>query len=91
MLVLLNSKGGIVEGPSHSEGGVRGTGRFNNIEVEGGEIVIPKVATANNIELLENIRKQGHVKKFNQGGFYPLKMQLQQVQMLILEIRLIIN
>lgn len=64
-------KGGIVEGPSHSEGGVRGTGRFNNIEVEGGEIVIPKVATANNIELLENIRKQGHVKKFNQGGFLP--------------------
>lgn len=37
--------GGVVNGPSHEQGGVRGTGRFANVEVEGGEFVVNKHAT----------------------------------------------
>lgn len=47
--------GGLIEGPSHASGGVQGTGRFNNIEVEGGEFVVNKRATAANYGLLKQI------------------------------------
>lgn len=47
--------GGLIEGPSHASGGVTGTGRFNNIEVEGGEFVVNKRATAANYGLLKQI------------------------------------
>lgn len=49
------AKGGIVHGPSHANGGVTGTGRFNNVEVEGGEFVINKKATKENMSLLYHI------------------------------------
>lgn len=38
--------GGLLDGPSHAEGGIKGTGRFANVEVEGGEAVMSKRATA---------------------------------------------
>jgi hypothetical protein len=38
------AKGGLLNGPSHANGGITGTGRFNNIEVEGGEFVVRKSA-----------------------------------------------
>lgn len=40
------AEGGLLVGPSHAEGGITGTGRFANVEVEGGEAVITKKATA---------------------------------------------
>lgn len=49
------AKGGIVNGPSHANGGVKGTGAFNNVEVEGGEFVINKKATRENYSLLYHI------------------------------------
>jgi hypothetical protein len=64
-------KGGIVKGASHAQGGVRGTGSFNDIEVEGNEFVINKEATKNNIGLIESINKYGATKKFADGGLIP--------------------
>lgn len=60
--------GGELKGPSHDNGGIRGTGRFNNIEVEGGEFIINKESTKNNKSLLEAINNQGRFKKFANGG-----------------------
>ena len=54
--------GGIVEGPSHEQGGVKGTGRFNNIEVEGGEFVVNRYSTAKHRALLEEINNDGKGK-----------------------------
>ncbi len=48
-------QGGLLDGPRHSSGGIRGTGRFANIEVEGGEFVVNRRATAQNLSLLEMI------------------------------------
>lgn len=36
------SEGGVLDGPSHTNGGITGTGRFANVEVEGNEIVLTK-------------------------------------------------
>lgn len=47
------AKGGIIKGNSHAEGGVHVLG--SNIEVEGGEYVINKKATRENLPLLEKI------------------------------------
>ena len=47
------AKGGIIKGNSHAEGGVHVLG--SNIEVEGGEYVINKKATKENLPLLEKI------------------------------------
>lgn len=49
------AKGGLVRGPSHAAGGVTGTGRFNNIEVEGDEFVVNKYATKRALPLLRQI------------------------------------
>ena len=64
-------KGGILKGPSHDNGGIKGTGSFGNVEVEGNEFVINKEATANNIGLIESINKYGATKKFASGGLIP--------------------
>jgi hypothetical protein len=64
-------KGGVVNGASHENGGVRGTGAFGDIEVEGKEFVINREATANNIGLIESINKYGATKKFADGGLIP--------------------
>jgi hypothetical protein len=60
-------KGGLVRGPSHSSGGVRGSGSFNNIEVEGNEFVVNKTATARNLPLLHKINNS----TFQDGGLLP--------------------
>ncbi len=49
------AKGGLLSGPSHNDGGITGTGRFGNIEVEGGEFVVNKRATRENLPLLYHI------------------------------------
>lgn len=61
-------EGGLIAGPSHDKGGVKGTGAFNNIEVEGDEFVINKKATKNNLPLIENINRFGAFRKFSNGG-----------------------
>lgn len=53
------AEGGLLEGPSHAAGGIRGTGRFANVEVEGGEAVISKRATAMYAPLLSIINQLG--------------------------------
>lgn len=60
--------GGMIAGPSHDNGGVKGTGAFGNIEVEGDEFVINKKATKNNLPLIENINRFGAFRKFANGG-----------------------
>lgn len=60
-------KGGIVQGPSHKQGGVKGTGSFNNIEVEGGEAIINKKSTEKYKDTLDKINKD----KFKTGGVLP--------------------
>jgi hypothetical protein len=56
--------GGLLEGPSHALGGIRGTGRFANVEVEGGEHLTKRAATANNLGTLATINKYGHQVQF---------------------------
>lgn len=51
------AKGGLLTGPSHNAGGISGTGRFGNIEVEGGEFVVNKRATRENLPLLHYINQ----------------------------------
>lgn len=66
--------GGILDGPSHSNGGIKGTGRFNNIEVEGGEFIVNKRSTAQYLPLLKNINNGLPVQnsnKFEEGGMLP--------------------
>jgi hypothetical protein len=60
--------GGVVRGRSHSAGGVRGTGRFNNIEVEGGEFVVNRKSTARFLPQLNRINQMqngGQLPNFN--------------------------
>jgi len=68
-------QGGMVSGPSHAEGGVpftvRGQGGY---EMEGGEYIVNKRATAMHRDLLERINKSGMTRpqtgrlKFADGG-----------------------
>lgn len=46
-------KGGKLEGASHEQGGIRGTGAFSDIEVEGGEHVTNRKASARYDKTLE--------------------------------------
>lgn len=61
--------GGLLNGPSHAQGGIRvgNTG----IEVEGGEYVVNKQATMENYNLLEIINSHGSDYKMNSGGIMP--------------------
>ncbi|WP_375436671.1 hypothetical protein [uncultured Hymenobacter sp.] len=54
-------QGGVLEGPSHSLGGIRSnsSARFANIELEGGEQVVNRRATSNNLDTLATINKYG--------------------------------
>lgn len=61
------ANGGLLSGPSHNDGGipVGNTG----VEVEGGEYVVNKKATAKYLPLLEQINDYGSsVRKFANGG-----------------------
>ena len=51
------AKGGLLQGASHANGGIQGTGAFNNVEVEGGEFIVNKDATARNLPLLSAINE----------------------------------
>ncbi len=59
--------GGVLEGPTHSNGGIRGTGRFSNVEVEGGEFIVNRVATQRFLPQLEQMNSY----KFANGGVLP--------------------
>jgi hypothetical protein len=73
--------GGLLKGPSHANGGIKGTGRFGNIEVEGGEMVMSKRATAENFGVLSEMNHRAKIGmhrpslpsrpigKFADGGF----------------------
>jgi hypothetical protein len=68
-------KGGLLSGPSHAEGGIRGTGKFADVEVEGGEFITSKVATANNLPTLQHINANPNTifdvvprTRFQEGG-----------------------
>jgi len=63
---ILQAAGGMVMGESHFAGGVRGTGRFNNVEVEGGEAIINKRSTQMFLPLLSKLNEIGGGESF--GG-----------------------
>ena len=69
------AEGGVVNGPSHSQGGVPFSVQGQNgYEMEGGEYVINKRATSMHRDLIERINKSGMTRpqagrvKFAQGG-----------------------
>ena len=49
--------GGRLKGPSHEQGGIRGTGYFDDIEVEGDEFITRKSSARKHHELLEAINE----------------------------------
>ena len=75
------AEGGIVNGPSHAEGGVpfsvQGRGGY---EMEGGEYIVNKRATSMHRDLLERINKSGKMNptvgrmKFAEGGLVSSPM-----------------
>lgn len=76
------ANGGLLNGPSHANGGMRIYG--TNIEVEGGEFVVNKQATKNNIALLETINKIGKntiikPRKLENGGAIPVIPSVRKV------------
>ena len=69
------AEGGLLEGPSHSQGGIRIPN--TNIEVEGKEYIVNKRSTAKYLPLLEAINAEGkksisntdkRIRKFANGG-----------------------
>lgn len=72
---MLEAAGGLVIGPSHAFGGVGGTGRFNNVEVEGGEAIINKKSTQMFLPILSKLNEIGGGKvfgpKLNLNGELP--------------------
>ena len=64
------AEGGQLFGASHAGGGIRGTGSFSGIEVEGGEFITNRRATQNNAALLESINAFGDSVDFGRAlGF----------------------
>lgn len=59
--------GGLLEGNSHAQGGIKGRGSFSNVEVEGGEFIVNKKSTAKYLPVLDMINKN----KFENGGVLP--------------------
>lgn len=55
----LMQDGGIIKGPSHAAGGVRGKGSFAGIEAEGGEAIIPRNAVAINRPVIDALLNEG--------------------------------
>ena len=62
-------KGGKLKGNSHSDGGIKGTGSFSNIEVEGGEFIVRKEVANQHPQFLEDLNA-GRLK-FADGGSLP--------------------
>ena len=66
------AKGGVINGPSHAQGGVPVYGAGGKFaEVEGGEAIINKRSTAMFKPVLSAINVAGGGKKFAQGGLMP--------------------
>ena len=65
------AKGGIINGASHDNGGVRGYISGQEIELEGGEAVINKRSTEMFKPLLSEINAAGGGKRFAAGGVIP--------------------
>ncbi len=71
--------GGLLSGPSHAQGGIRGAGKFGHIEVEGGEFITNTRATANNLPTLQYINSNPNTifdivprrSLFAEGGQLP--------------------
>lgn len=75
--------GGVIQGKSHREGGVKVLG--GQAEVEGGEYITNKVTTSKNVDLLEYINSKK--KRINlddliefYGGSSPVKKNIQTVR-----------
>lgn len=65
------AQGGIVNGPSHANGGVKYFGPGGVVELEGGEAVINKKSTQQFMPMLSAINAAGGGLKFAQGGLVP--------------------
>lgn len=67
-------EGGILPGPSHEQGGIKGTGAFAGFEVEGGEAIIPKSQVSQYPTLVDFLLGPNAYKpksKFASGGIIP--------------------
>ncbi len=56
------AQGGLLLGPSHANGGIKGKGRFGNIEVEGNEFIVRKEAVKNNLSAIATINSNPNTK-----------------------------
>ena len=56
--------GGELSGPSHAQEGIRGTGAFGNIEVEGGEYIVRKKVVENNRDIIQKLNSLGDTTRF---------------------------
>jgi hypothetical protein len=63
--------GGLIDGPSHTNGGVKYFSPGGVVELEGGEAVINKKSTQQFMPLLSAINAAGGGVKFAQGGMLP--------------------
>ena len=77
------ANGGVIEGKSHAQGGVKVLG--GQAEVEGGEYITNKVTTSKNVDLLDYINSKK--KRINlddliefYGGSSPVKKNIQTVR-----------
>ena len=73
--VVTKANGGLLNGPSHRNGGMPILG--SNIEVEGGEFVVNKHAAKNNLGLLTSINKMGSggiISPREDSGIRPVKV-----------------
>ena len=82
--------GGRLIGPSHAEGGIKGTGRFSNIEVEGDEFIVkkkvarkyPRFLQAFNDELITPYAEGGFLPSDSLGVSSQIQQEIQQSQMI---------
>lgn len=65
------AQGGVINGPAHTQGGVKYFGPGGVVELEGGEAVINKKSTQQFMPLLSAINAAGGGVKFAQGGIMP--------------------
>ena len=70
-------KGGLLQGPSHSQGGIKATvGGRRMVELEGGEYIINKKTTKNlGLEFLDKLNSTGSDREFSGKSYNKLGMQ----------------
>lgn len=70
------ARGGLLQGKSHAQGGIKGNVQGNNIELEGGEVVINKRSSAMFRRELSDINSyNGWGQKFAAGGELPKRFK----------------